>query len=123
MGLALAFSISSLTNMFLLLWLLRKRVGYLDDSKIIRSVIKLISMSAVMGGVIWGTKYVMALGINMHTFVGIFIQGIGSAAVGLTCYFIMAIILKCDEIKIITDWLLKLKKQLFNNSKVDSPIS
>jgi putative peptidoglycan lipid II flippase len=113
-GLALAFSLSSLTNMFLLLWLLRRRVGYLDDTKIIRSTVKLATMAALMGGVIWVTKYVMSLGINMHTFIGIFIQGVGAAIVGLVFYGVLAVILKCDEIQIITDWLGKLKRHFFN---------
>jgi putative peptidoglycan lipid II flippase len=114
MGLALAFSISSLVNMFLLLWLLRKRIGYLDDTKIVNSTLKLISISSIMGVVVWISKYIMSLGINMHTFIGIFIQGVGSALIGLVVYLILAIIFKCDEIKIITDWWKRTKKQMVN---------
>ena len=119
MGLSLAFSISSLTNMFMLIWLLRRRVGYLDDTKIINSTLKLVGISALMGCIVWVTKYVMSLGINMRTFVGIFIQGVGSAAVGITFYLILAIVFKCDEIKIITDWLSRLKRQLLNGKNGD----
>ncbi len=114
MGLALAFSVSSLTNMFMLIWLLRRRVGYLDDEKIIRSTLKLIGISALMGGFVWITRYVMSLGINMRTFIGIFIQGVGSGAVGIIVYLILAVIFKCDEIKIITDRLIRLKYQFLN---------
>lgn len=113
-GLALAFSISSIVNMLLLLIFIRKKVGYLDDTKIIRSALKIILASIFMAAIVWLSKYIIALGVNMQTFIGIFIQGVLAGIIGILAYLIMAVIFRMDEIKIITDWLFKAKKQIVN---------
>lgn len=123
MGLGLAFSISSLVNMFLLYITLRKRLGYLDDKTILRSTVKLIIISTIMGLVMWGAKYFLALGINMHTFVGIFIQGVGAGVIGIVVFLILALLAKCDEIKIITDWFIKMKRQILNGKNNSSELN
>lgn len=119
-GLALAFSISSIVNMLLLLILVRKKVGYSDDKKIIQSFLKIVLASIVMGCIVWLAKYIIAQGVNMQTFIGIFIQGVLAGIIGIFAYLILAIILRMDEIKIITDWILKTKKQLADNDKNSS---
>ncbi|MFA6553622.1 MAG: murein biosynthesis integral membrane protein MurJ [Patescibacteria group bacterium] len=116
-GLALAFSLASFINMILLYVLLRKKMGHLDDHVIFLSMVKIIFISLIMGVVVQAAKYFLALGVNMHSFVGIFIQGIGSAAVGLTVYLILALVFKCDEVTIITDWLSKARGQISNTPK------
>ncbi len=118
-GLALSFSIASILQMLLLLGFLRKRVGYMDDTKIIKSVLKISLASLAMGGVIWVAKYVIAQGVNMQTFVGIFLQGAVAAVVGITAYLVFAMLLRCDEIKIITDWLVRVRRQIINGNHAD----
>lgn len=113
-GLALAFSISSFVQMILLIIFLRKKIGYLDEKRIIISVLKIVLITAMMGAVVQAAKYFLALGVDMETFVGIFIQGTVAGTIGTVFYLIMALVFKCDEIKIITGWLQKAKKQIFN---------
>ncbi|MFA5052388.1 MAG: murein biosynthesis integral membrane protein MurJ [Patescibacteria group bacterium] len=115
-GLALAFSIASFINMILLYLLLRKKLGQLDDHAIFLSIIKIVFISLIMGVIVQAAKYFLALGINMQTFVGVFIQGIGAASVGLFVYLVLALVFKCDEITIISEWLKKAKKQISNGS-------
>jgi putative peptidoglycan lipid II flippase len=119
-GLALAFSFASFVNMILLYVLLRKKLGHLDDHKIFLSVVKIISISFIMGAVVQAAKYFLVLGINMQTFVGVFIQGIGSAAIGLIVYLVLALIFKCDEITIISEWLVKAKRQISNGANANN---
>jgi putative peptidoglycan lipid II flippase len=114
-GLALAFSIASFVQMMLLLLLLRKRIGYLDDKKIIISVLKIVTISAMMGAVVYAARYILNLGVDLTTFIGVFIQGIGAGIIGIVFYLISALIFKCDEIKIISDWLAKAKRQFLNS--------
>ncbi len=115
-GLGLSFSIASVVQMLTLLLLLRRRRGYLDDKKIVLSVVKISLISAMMGAVVIAAKYVLALGVNMQSFVGILIQGAGAGIIGLVFYLIMALVFHCDEITIITSWLQRARRQLFNGS-------
>lgn len=111
-GLGLAFSVASVVNMLLLLVMLRKRVGDLDDTRIANSTLKILFMSSVMGLVVWGMKYFLAIGVDMTTFVGILIQGVGAGVVGIIVYLVLSVIMKCDEVRILTNWLKRTKKQL-----------
>jgi len=113
-GLALAFSIASFIQMVLLIIFLRKKIGNLDERKIMISIMKIIVITAMMGAVVQAAKYFLALGVDMDTFVGIFIQGSVSAVIGLVFYLIMALVFRCDEINIITNWLKKAKHQILN---------
>ncbi|MFA6098566.1 MAG: murein biosynthesis integral membrane protein MurJ [Patescibacteria group bacterium] len=117
MGLALSFTISSFINMILLLVFLRSKVGNLDDKRIIISTLKIVVISAMMGALVIAAKYFLALGVNMQTFVGIFIQGLGAGIFGICSYLVLALLFKCEEVKIIVNWLLKARHQLFNNKK------
>ncbi|MFZ6035944.1 MAG: murein biosynthesis integral membrane protein MurJ [Patescibacteria group bacterium] len=113
-GLGVSYSIASIIQMAVLFWLLRRQRGYLDDRKIIYSVTKIVLISAMMGAIVIGAKYVLALGVNMQSFVGIFIQGMGAGIVGLVSYMVLAFVFRCDEITIITQWIQKARLQLFN---------
>lgn len=113
-GLALAFSVASFINMILLYFLLRKKLGHLDDRAIFTSMLKIIFISLIMGVIVQAAKYFLALGVNMQTFVGVFIQGVGAGAVGLVVYLVLALLFRCDEITIISEWLKRARKQIAN---------
>lgn len=116
-GLALAFSLSSLLDMLLLLAALRVRFGDLEDSQIIKSVFRIILASAIMGLVIQGMKYIIAPWVDMQTFVGIFLQTIISAGAGVGIYLFLAFYFKFSEVEIICQWLQKARTQIFNGKK------
>lgn len=113
-GIALAFSISNFVNMVLLLVILRRRFGYLDDQNIIKSTLKIVLISAAAGGAAVAGKYILVLGIDQTTFVGILIQGVGAGLIGLIVYLFLAVVMRCQEIGMITDWILRTKHQLLN---------
>ncbi len=52
-GLALATSVSAIANAALLMWILRKRVGGLDGTRMLRSALKLVVPTAGLGVVCW----------------------------------------------------------------------
>ena len=92
MGLAIAFSVSSVLNMFLLVLILRKRVGYLDDKNISISFIKIGLASLLAGGVIQFGRYYLSNFISLDTLAEALLQivisgGMGAATFLLGCYY------------------------------------
>lgn len=100
-GLALAYSIASFIDMFLLLIVLRLRVNNLDDLNIIKCVLKIILASAITGAVVYGSLYLIAPLVNMHRFWGVFVQASGAILIGISVYIFLTWLLKCEEIQVI----------------------
>lgn len=109
-GLALAFSITSLLSMLLLLMVLRIKFGDLDDKRIITSVWRIMTASLIMGLVIHGLKYFVAPLVDMHTFIGILIQSVVSCIGGGMVYIAIALAFSFDEVAIIREYIGKLGK-------------
>lgn len=117
LGLALSFSLSNIANMALLIVILRKRFGNLDDRKIINSTLKITAASLFMGGAVWLVKRFLVLGINMQTFVGVLLQGAVAGVIGIIVYLIIALIFRFEEISILRQWLFKTKKEIVNGQE------
>ena len=116
-GLALAFSISAIVNMIALMMVLRLRLGYLDDKKIIWSTFK-ISVNALLSGAgVYLMLRVMADFVNMRTFVGIFLQGLVAGIVGLIIYLALSFFTNCEEIVIVKRFLQKYLRFLIKDKK------
>lgn len=116
-GLALAYSIASFIDMFLLLIVLRLRVNNLDDLNIIKCVLRIILASFVMGAVVYSSLYLIAPLVDMHRFWGVFVQACGATLIGIAVYIFLTWALKCDEIKIIIGkmkgWKLSKNNKIF----------
>ena len=115
-GLAIAFSISAVFQMIILLFVLRSRFENLDDKKIIRFIGKITFSSVITGLSIQLAKYTVAPAVNLDTFIGIFIQLSASSLVGLLIFVGMCYILKLEEF---FKFKHSLTKKLF---KVKEPI-
>jgi putative peptidoglycan lipid II flippase len=98
LGIVFAFSFSSILNMLFLLLLLRKRVGSLDEGKIIRGTWKIIFATLVMAIFMQTTKYLISYIVNMETFLGVFFQMLVAFAFGLGAFFIVGKLIKIKEI-------------------------
>lgn len=116
LGLALAFSIASLINMILLLMVLRVKMGELDDQRIISSTLKIIFLSLLMGLVVQGLKYLIAPQVDMHTFVGVFLQTAGSMLGGILVYLLLAGVFHFEEVDSILRVMKRAKRQLLNRN-------
>jgi len=110
-GLALAFSLSSIINLALLISILNRRFGNLDLKKIINSLIKIIFFSILMAGIVQLVKYQIAPLVNMQTFVGVLIQFLCAVGIGGLVYLILSLIFRFEEVIIIKEQVLRLIKR------------
>jgi putative peptidoglycan lipid II flippase len=97
LGLVWALSLSSIVNMFLLTFILRKKLDDLDDKKIVSVVFK-ISVSALAAGLIAQVaKYLVSPHVNLDTFLGVFWQMLFAGTLGLAAYFIFTRLFNLEE--------------------------
>lgn len=111
-GLALAFSLGSLVNVTLLLAILRIQFGDLDDTSIVRNVMKIVILGIMSGVVIQGMKYFLAPIVDMTTYVGVFTQTAGAFVAGAGVYVLAAIGFKFQEVDMIRSWLVHMKQAI-----------
>ncbi|MDP2812721.1 MAG: murein biosynthesis integral membrane protein MurJ [bacterium] len=106
-GLAIAFSLSSIINMFLLYFILSLRVPDIDHNKIFNSLLKILANSCLCGLVAYAMLNLLSLVVNMRTFLGIFIQGFGAGLVALLSYVLLSILFRLEEVDIVKRILIK----------------
>ena len=97
LGLVVAFSLSSVVQMFLLLFILRTRFENLDDKNIIKSIVKIGAASFAAGIGIQLAKYGTEIFIDLNTFLGVFAQLAISSIVGFLIFVSVCYILKLEE--------------------------
>lgn len=119
-GLALSASISSLVGAMLLIIDLRKKLGNLGLKSSIITLIKSIIASIIMGIiVIYVYKLVIILGaLNIYN--SRYLMGIGliiSVTIGIIVYYIINIILRVDEVLVITKQFKNKFIYIFNKKR------
>lgn len=97
LGLAIAFSLSSIVQMLLLLFILRTRFDNLDDKNIIKSILRISLASFAAGLGIQLTKILVAPTVNLDTFIGVFTQLFSSSLVGFLIFVGVSHFLKLEE--------------------------
>jgi putative peptidoglycan lipid II flippase len=97
LGLAWAFSISSMVNVFLLFLVLRFKLDDLDDKKIFSVVAKISLFALLAGGAAQITKYAVSFYANLDTFTGVFFQMAISGIVGISIFFALSFIFHLKE--------------------------
>ena len=96
-GLALAFSISSIVNFFILWIILRLELGSMDESRILKSTVK-FSISALAAGIaVQGMKLLIWPYVDMTRVWGVFLQGFSAGVVGILVYMAFCSLLKSEE--------------------------
>ncbi|MFZ2985328.1 MAG: murein biosynthesis integral membrane protein MurJ [Candidatus Moraniibacteriota bacterium] len=97
MGLAMAFSLASLFQMFLLFTFLRLKFEDLNDKKIIKSISQ-ITIAAIFSGIgVQFFKHVVASMVDMHTFLGVFAQLFISITVGFMIFLVICHLVGLEE--------------------------
>lgn len=116
-GMAVAFSLSSILNLILLIGELHHKIGTFHDEYLIINSFKIVisSMFAGLGTFIF--LYLVAPWVNMQTYLGIFIQATVSGSIGVLIYLGFSRALNMEEAKD----LLKLVKNIY--SKITRPIN
>lgn len=115
-GLAIAFSISSILNMFLLYVFLHFKIKGIDDYQIYNSLSKILINSILSSAIVYLSLYFFDVFLDTHTFWGIFLQGLFAGLLGLISYVLLGILLKLDEVKIVQK-LLTRSYLLFKNGR------
>ena len=96
-GLAVAFTVSGIIQMILLLFILRAKFENLDDKKIIQTVYKVCLISIISAFGIQASKYAMGSYIDIDTFFGIFSQLIVSVVIGIIIFAAMSQFFHLEE--------------------------
>ncbi|MCK5416459.1 murein biosynthesis integral membrane protein MurJ [Candidatus Parcubacteria bacterium] len=114
-GLALSYSILSIMN-FIIIWImLRYKLGNLNESKIFKSIFKMIIASVCLLFAIQEVKSFVWQFIDMEKFFGVFIQGLSAGIVGIVVYLIVCYILKSEELLNLINKLANIKTSKGNN--------
>ena len=100
-GLALAFSIASITNFILLFSILKLKLHLVRGRKIMLSLFKITVASLIMAIFVQLTKNFVGSIVDMRTFFGVLIQAGASIFIGVFSFLVIAFLLKCNEIKIL----------------------
>ncbi len=97
MGLAMAFSLSSIVNL-VLLWLpLRQKLGSLNESAIVQSLFTISIAAIVQGVVTQGLKVALGSLFTLDTFTSVFFHGFIAGGIGLLVYLGITLALKSPE--------------------------
>ena len=105
-GLALATSISAIICIFLLFNSLKKKIGYFGQDKIIKTTLKSI-ISAIVMGIVTYFGYNLISSMLGNGFIYDAISLFVSILLGVIVYGLLVIILKVEEVSIITDMIKK----------------
>ena len=91
-GLALANTIAITTEMVLLIVVIRKRLGGLDDRRVALSALKTTAAASVMGLAVWGFLALTATA-------SVIVRAFGGMIVGAGVFFVAAWLLRSEELR------------------------
>jgi putative peptidoglycan lipid II flippase len=104
-GIGLAYIVSRVFNLSLLITLLGKRLTRLGADYILSGAARMLIASLISGGVAYGTLQVLAPYVNLHTFIGVLVHGGLAGLLGVMCYLLMAGWWRLPEMDFIKRWL------------------
>ena len=85
-GMALAYSITNILNLLLLIMELHHKLGDIHDEYLIVNCMKIIIAAIVAGATTYVSLYLVAPLVNMHTYWGVLIQGSAAGVIGILAY-------------------------------------
>jgi len=113
-GLALANSIATILEVGLLLWLLRGRLGGIDEPLLIASVLR----SAVAAGGMYGTVWLWLFLLKDGLFGALTVDGdyrwlaaLGGIGIAIVTYLLLSLLLKSEEMKPALAMILRRQRQ------------
>ncbi|HLB51094.1 MAG TPA: murein biosynthesis integral membrane protein MurJ [Patescibacteria group bacterium] len=96
-GVAIAFSFSSIVNMGFLLFFLKKKLHTLDGRHIMSSTLGIILATSVAAIVAQSVKYVTGTVVELETFVAVFSQLVIAGGAGVVTYLFISAYLSIEE--------------------------
>ena len=104
-GLAIAFSVSAIVNMILLLGALHWKYQGFNDREVLVSMLKVTMAALVAGFVVQILKYPISLLVDMQRFWGVMIQLVGAGLGGVIVYVIVAWLLRSEELEALRKYI------------------
>lgn len=98
-GMALAFSLSTILQLLMLVAELHRRIGHIHDNYLIVSSLKIGISSVIAGLLAYVGLYAIAPVVDMATYLGILIQAVGAGIIGSLTYLVMGWIMNLTEAK------------------------
>ncbi|MFH1866721.1 MAG: murein biosynthesis integral membrane protein MurJ [Patescibacteria group bacterium] len=105
LGLALAYVVAGIINFSVLIFILGERLGSLQSKSVIQASMRILLAAVPAGLITYGALQVIAPLVDMYTFLGIFIQGVGAGMLGVLTYWLFAWVLKLPEVVFVNQWL------------------
>jgi putative peptidoglycan lipid II flippase len=96
-GLALGTAISAIFNAAVLLWVLRSRLGGLDERRVAVSFAKISLASLVMGMAAWSADVTMAAWLPSHAIPVLALRVVGAVSVALVALDLTARLVRADD--------------------------
>jgi putative peptidoglycan lipid II flippase len=107
LGLAIAFSVSSILNLVLLYAALRTKISFWDDRAFLFPVLKIFIAALIAGAIAQASKSVFALTTNeLDTFVEVFLQLILGLAIGGTSFVVLCHWFRIDELQMVKRFIV-----------------
>ena len=113
MGVGLAYVAASSLNLLLLITILSRKVPDLGAKNIITGTKYMVVAALAAGSATYLTLQWLARLVDMHTFLGIFIQGLTAGLAGLAIYAALCAYWQLPEVNFIRTYWNSLKKMLF----------
>lgn len=110
-GLALAFSVTGIYNLLVMLYILRGKIGRLDLTRIIRSFVMITAASVLMGIAAYGVAYFLENSLNIDRTVNQVIQVGTSIIIGLAVYAGAVLMCKLEETELVAGIIRKKLKR------------
>jgi putative peptidoglycan lipid II flippase len=104
-GLAGAWSATSLLYLAVLLVMLRRKVRILETSEIAEALLKMTVAASVMAVATYGTLHLVAPLVDMERAWGILVQALTGALVGVAVYYVVSRLIRIEEAKEIRGWV------------------
>ena len=116
--LALPFAIitSSIIELVILMFYLRRKIGRLDGYKITKSVAKIVLASFGAGLFAYASLQIMDTFVATEKFVGILGQGLVAGIIGLLGYWLIGYLLQMEEMSI---FVSSFKKKMLKMTRLD----
>ncbi|MFZ2803751.1 MAG: murein biosynthesis integral membrane protein MurJ [Patescibacteria group bacterium] len=96
-GLVVAFSVSTYLNMFLLLWMLRRREGKLGNGEFTKSFLKSLAASVAIIAVGYPVRQFLGTVFPLSTFWQVALQAAAAGAAGTLAFVLVAWLIKSEE--------------------------
>lgn len=121
-GLALSYSLSNLLNAAVLYWMLRRRLGNLDDERVVASGVRIVGITLLMAVVVQGAKSLLvSLGLDLSRAVGVLAQAVLAGGVGIVTYLLFAVLFKLDEASLVRSALSRFGSLFKNGVRRNGP--